>query len=83
MLNWKSFSTLNKGQKKNYMTQIQTKKAVRKSMNDGNDPEKNTLKEMQNIPKQFEYKLINLNSVVGWSKSLDGLLFTSVFSGEY
>ena len=83
MLNWKSFSTLNKGQKKNYMTQIQTKKAVRKSMNDGNDTEKNTLKEMQNIPKQFEYKLINLNSVVGWSKSLDGLPFTSVFSGEY
>ena len=65
------------------MTQIQTKKAVRKSMNDGNDTEKNTLKEMQNIPKQFEYKLINLNSVVCWSKSLDGLPFTSVFSGEY
>ena len=65
------------------MTQIQTKKAVRKSMNDGNDTEKNTLKEMQNIPKQFEYKLINLNSVVGWSKSLDGSPFTSVFSGEY
>ena len=52
-------------------------------MNDGNDLEKNTLKEMQNITKQFEYRLIYLNSVVGWSKALDGLPFTSVFSGEY
>ena len=28
---------------------------------------------MPNIPKDFEYELTNLNSVVGWSKSLDGL----------
>ena len=33
----------------------------------------NTLKDMPNIPKDFEYELINLNSVVGWSKRLDGL----------
>ena len=34
---------------------------------------KNTLKDMPNIPKDFEYELTNLNSVVGWSRSLDGL----------
>ena len=34
---------------------------------------KNTLKDMPNIPKEFEYELTNLNSVVGWSRSLDGL----------
>ena len=28
---------------------------------------------MPNIPKDFEYELTNLNSVVGWSKSLDDL----------
>ena len=33
----------------------------------------NTLKDMPNIPKDFEYELTNLNSVVGWSKSLDSL----------
>ena len=33
----------------------------------------NTLKDMPNIPKDFEYELTNLNPVVGWSKSLDGL----------
>ena len=32
-----------------------------------------TLKDMPNIPKDFEYELTNLNSVVGWSRSLDGL----------
>ena len=47
--------------------------AVKKSTNDGDDPEKNTLKDMPHIPKDFEYELTNLNSVVGWSKSLDGL----------
>ena len=34
---------------------------------------KNTLKDMSHVPKDFEYELKNLNSVVGWSKSLDGL----------
>ena len=34
---------------------------------------KNTLKDMPHVPKDFEYELTNLNSVVGWSKSLDGL----------
>ena len=34
---------------------------------------KNTWKDIPNIPKDFEYELTNLNSVVGWSKSLDGL----------
>ena len=33
---------------------------------------------MQNIPKDFEYELTNLNSVAGWSKSLDGLPQVSV-----
>ena len=47
--------------------------AVKKSTNDGNDPEKNTLKDMTNVPEDFEYELTNLNSVVGLSKSLDGL----------
>ena len=28
---------------------------------------------MPHVPKDFEYELTNLNSVVGWSKSLDGL----------
>ena len=37
-----------------------------------------TLKNMPNIPKDFEYELTNLNSVVGWSKSFDGLLQFSV-----
>ena len=31
------------------------------------------LKDMPHIPKDFEYELRNLNSVVGWSKSLDDL----------
>ena len=31
------------------------------------------LKDMPHIPKDFEYELTNLNSVVGWSKSLDDL----------
>ena len=47
--------------------------AVKKSTNDGNDPEINTLKDMPHIPKDFEYELTNLKSVVGWSKSIDGL----------
>ena len=34
---------------------------------------KNTLKDMQHIPKDVEYELTNLNSVIGWSKSSDGL----------
>ena len=34
---------------------------------------KNTLKDMPHVPKDFECELTNLNSVVGWSKSLDGL----------
>ena len=46
---------------------------VRKSTNDWHDPEKNNLKDMPHIPKNFEYELTNLNSVVGWSKSLVGL----------
>ena len=48
---------------------------VKKSTNDGDDPEKNTLKDMPPLyhPKDFEYKLTNLNSMVGWRKSLDGL----------
>ena len=33
---------------------------------------------MPNILKDFEYELTNLNSVVCWSKSLDGLLQFSV-----
>ena len=33
----------------------------------------NALKDMPDIPKDFEYELTNINSVVGWSKSLDGL----------
>ena len=36
--------------------------AVKKSTNDGNDPEKNTLKDMPHIAKDFEYELTNLNS---------------------
>ena len=32
----------------------------------------NTLKDMPNIQKDFEYELTNLNSVVDWNKSLDG-----------
>ena len=35
--------------------------------------EKNTLNDLPNIPKDFEYELMNLNSVVGCSNSLDGL----------
>ena len=48
---------------------------VKKSTNDEDDPEKNTLKDMPPLyhPKDFEYKLTNLNSMVGWRKSLDGL----------
>ena len=34
---------------------------------------KNTWKDIPNIPKDFEYELTNLNSVVDWSKSLDNL----------
>ena len=34
---------------------------------------KNTLKDMQHIPKDVEYELTNLNSLIGWSKSSDGL----------
>ena len=34
---------------------------------------KNTLKDMLYIPKDVEYELTNLNSVIGWSKSSDGL----------
>ena len=45
--------------------------AVKKSTNDGNDPEKNALKYMPHVPKDFEYELTNLNSVVSWSKNLD------------
>ena len=56
--------------------------AFKKSENDGNDPEKNTLKKMPNIPKDFEYELSNLNSVVGWSKSSDGLPQFSVENVE-
>ena len=42
--------------------------AAKKSTN-----EKNTLNDLPNIPKDFEYELTNLNSVVGCSNSLDGL----------
>ena len=56
--------------------------AFKKSKNDGNDPEKNILKNMPNIPKDFEYELSNLNSVVGWSKSSDGLPQFSVENVE-
>ena len=35
--------------------------AFKKSKNDGNDPEKNALNKMPNIPKDFEYELSNLN----------------------
>ena len=34
---------------------------------------KKTLKNMQHTPKDVEYELTNLNSVIGWSKSSDGL----------
>ena len=47
--------------------------AAKKSTN-----EKNTLNDMPNISKDFEYKLTNLNSAVGCSKSLDGLPQVSV-----
>ena len=47
--------------------------AFKKSTNDGNDPEKNALKDMLHVPKDFEFELTNLNSVVSWSKNLGGL----------
>ena len=34
---------------------------------------KNALKDMPHVPKDFEYELTNLNSVVSWSKNLDAL----------
>ena len=36
---------------------LKQKMAFKKSTNDGNDPEKNTFKNMPNIPKDFEYEL--------------------------
>ena len=43
---------------------------------------KKTLKDMPNTPTDFEYELTNLNSVVCWSKSLDGLPQFSVENVE-
>ena len=56
------------------MTQPQTKNGCQKKYEWWEWPwKKNTLKDMPHVPKDFEYELTNLNSVVGWSKSLDGL----------
>ena len=57
---------------------LKQKMAFKKSTNDGNNPEKN----MPDIPKDFEYELSNLNSVVGWSKSSNGLPQFSVENVE-
>ena len=46
---------------------------ARKSTNDRNEPEKILWKDMPNMPKDFEYDLTNLHSVVSRSKSLHGL----------
>ena len=74
ILKWKSFSTLNKGQNKNYMTQLQTTNACQKKREWWEWTWKKILwKDMPNMPKDFEYDLTNLHSVVSWSKSLDGL----------
>ena len=48
--------------------------AVKKGTNNGNDFKSNTLKDMPNIPIDFEYEVTDLNSVVDRSESFDYLL---------
>ena len=56
ILKWKSFSTLNKGQNKNYMTQLQTKNECQKKHEWWEWTWKKILwKDMPNMPKDFEY----------------------------